>query len=167
MLQSLRILVGALLSAVFVITVAMGFVLGVLDDAFEPSPLLALPVVLAVGAVLLSETVGYRHPAIAPGTPKADAGRRSAAAYSAGTILRFAVCEAVLLVSLALAFVVDRGGYLTVLVGAAITFGLVWFECWPRERPFARSIASLERDGGTSYLRETCGLPTDTVVREL
>ena len=167
MLASLRILVGALLSAAVVVVAAMAIPLGTVDGAFEPTPLIAVPVVLALGSALVCETVGYRHPAIAPGTAKDQAMRQATAAYSTGTLLRFALSEVVLVLTLALGFVLPTGGYLALLVAAPITMALVWFECWPRERPIARSQASLERDGGVSHLRAAYGLRTDTVIQEL
>ena len=162
-----RILVGALLSAVVIIVVAMLVPLGTMDGAFEPTLLIALPVVLALGSLAVSETLGYRHPAIAPGTPKDQAMRQATTAYSSGTFMRFAFSEVVFVLTLALAFVVTSGGYLALLVAAPITMALIWFECWPRDRPIARSQASLERDGGVTHLRAAYGLRTDTVIQEL
>ena len=145
----------------------MAFPLGTAEGAFEPSPLLAVPVVLGLGSAVLSETLGYRHLAIAPGTAKDQAMSLATSAYSTGTLMRFVYSEVVLFVTLGLAFVVPSGGYLALLLASLVAMALIAFECWPRDRPIARSQASLERDGGVSYLREAYGLRTDTVIQEL
>jgi hypothetical protein len=166
-LASLRILVSALLTSSLFILLATFFVLGTSDGALDPTPLLAVPVVLALGCLFLSETVGYRHPAIAPGTPREEAMRLATTAYTAGTTLRFAICEVVLIITLALAFVVSTGGYLALILAAPLAMALFWFECWPRERPIAKSQASLERDGGVADLLTAYGVRTDAVIQEL
>jgi 4-hydroxybenzoate polyprenyltransferase len=158
MLASLRVLVGALLTAPVFIVLAMAFVLAPTEGALDATPLLAVPLVVGAAAFAVCETVGYRTPALAPGTPRDQAQSQSAIAYRTGTTLRFALCEAVLFICVALGFVVTTGGYLLVVLGAVVAMALVWFECWPRERPVARTQASLERDGAASYLREALGL---------
>ncbi|MXG89391.1 hypothetical protein [Nocardioides flavescens] len=175
MLASLRVFVGALLAAPVFIVIAMGFVLAPTDGALDATPLLAVPLVAGLVAFGICEAVGYRAPAITPGTDPEQARAQSVAAYRAGTTTRFAFSEAVLFVCLALGFVVTSGGFLLVVLAAVVAMALVWFECWPRERPVARTQASLERNGAPSYLREALGLPgtagvsdvSGPVVREL
>ena len=158
-LMSLRILVGALMASLVFITLALFFVLSGTDGAFEVTPVALAPVALGVVSHALATSVGYRVPAIAPGTPRARAEEVSRAAFQAATILRFALTEVVAIVSIAAAFVVGSGGFTVYVVGALVALGLVWWHCWPGERTFARVQPRLERDGGESYLREAYGQP--------
>lgn len=159
MLASLRVLVGALLTAPVFIVVAMAFVLAPTEGALDATPLLVVPLVIGVAAFAVCEAVGYRTPAVVPGTPHEQARSQSVNAYRTTTTTRFAISEAVLFICVALGFVVTTGGYLLVVLGAVVAMALVWFECWPRERPVARTQAALERDGAPSYLREALGVP--------
>ena len=168
MLISLRLVVGAMLSFLVVMALALSFVLGPVSDdprpgegLFDPPEPWALGVLagLTLAVLVLITLVGYRTTAIAPGTPPQVAGRTSAGALTAGTFLRAALAESVALVALALAFVVTEGGYVLFLCGAAVTVVLGLVHAFPTERTIRRTEASLERAGGTSYLPQQLSLP--------
>jgi len=167
MLLSLRTLVSALMGSLFFIALALYFVLAPGSDPqpgeglFDAPPAWVPVAQVAAGVVihLLITAVGYRTPAIVPGTPPETAGRTSAGAMSTGTILRGALSESVAIVSIALAFLVSEGSYLTYLGGALVSLVLFALHAFPSERTIARTEASLERDGGTSYLRHQLNLP--------
>ena len=77
----------------------------------------------------------------------------------AGLVLRGALSESVAIASLALAFIVTEGPFVTYLGGAVVSLLLFALHAYPSERTISRTEASLERDGGTSYLRHRLGLP--------
>lgn len=177
MLLSLRSLVTALMGSLFFIAVAMYFVFspGIDPEAGEAlfdAPPTRVPLAqLAAGVVLhlLISAIGYRTPAISPDTPAEAAGRTSAGAFSSGTILRGALSESVAIASLALAFIVTEGSYVTYLGGAVVSLALFALHAYPSERTIGRTETSLERDGGTSYLRHQLGLPATSTgaIQEL
>lgn len=157
LLMALRILVGSLMSGLVFITIALWFVLESTEGTFDVTLGVLVPVVLGVLSHGASLALGYRAPAIAPGTPREQAEETSRTAFQAATILRFALSEVVAIVGIAAAFVLPSGGFTTYLVGALVSLGLIWWHCWPDERVFTTMQRVLERDGGTSYLREAYG----------
>ncbi|MDO9498265.1 MAG: hypothetical protein Q7J48_21345 [Nocardioides sp.] len=161
MLLSLRSLVTALMGSLFFIALALYFVLGTDGETFEAPAAWVLLTQVGAGLVLhvLITAIGYRTPPVAPGTPPETAGRSSVAAMSTGTILRGALSESVAIASLALAFIVTEGQYVTYLGGAVVSLLLFALHAYPSERTISRTEASLERAGGTSYLRHQLGLP--------
>ncbi len=161
MLMTLRTLASAMTGALFFLALALYFVLGSQEDAFGTPPLVVLGGQLLAGLALhlLIQAVGYRTPAIAPGTPTDQAGRTSGAAMTSGTVLRSALSESVAIASVALAFLVSEGQYVTYLTGALVSLVLFALHAFPSERTISRTEASLERDGGTSHLREQLALP--------
>lgn len=161
MLLTLRTVVLSVTSTLFFFALALYFVLGTSDTAFDLPPLwlLAAQVVAALAIHLLLSAVGYRTPALAPGTPPQQAATRSVAAFSSTTILRMVLAESVAIVSVAAAFVVTQGEYVAYLTGGVLALVLLAVHAFPTERTVARVQASLERDGATSHLREKLGLP--------
>ena len=123
-----------------------------------PLPLLiGLPVVgVAVHVVL--DLVGYRTAPLDRSIPAEEATTAAAARYQAGTMVRFAVSEAVAIVALAAAFVVASGPR----TGPDRVRGHARAARGPRrpwQRPMGRTAAALERDGADSHLREVFGPP--------
>ena len=112
---------------------------------------------VACGVVL--RLFGYRTPAIHVEERREVAAAAAVRAMQGGTILRFAIAEPIALGSLAAVFVVDGGSLTWYLSGAAVSLALIGFHAWPRARAVDRTVASLERAGGRSHLRETLGLP--------
>ena len=158
--QQYSVLAGTLMAALVIIPVALWFVFSGTDDALAvPSPLLlAAPLVAGVVLHLLIEAVGYRTAAITPGTPDEEARRTALMHFVSALVRRFALSEAIALISIALAFVVEEGGYVLVLLGCATSLVLMVVHVWPGARPVNRTAASLERDGARSGLREAFGL---------
>jgi hypothetical protein len=140
-------------SAMPVITLVLWFVLaadGIGDFPASWAPLVVLAV--AVGAYSICELVGFRTPPLDGSVARsaaeieADSWRR----FTTSTFTRFAVCEAVFLVSVALAFVVES--FWVVLIGLALALPLFLLEAWPGVRNQRRFAAALESRGVPSYL---------------
>ena len=115
-----------------------------------------MPTAQAVAALLvfvLCDAVGYRTPAIAPGTSPEHSARSSLQASQATMFLRFALCEALALISAAAAFVIRPESAWTYIDGAVFALVLMAVHVWPNERQTRKLEASLEREGGTSHLR--------------
>lgn len=149
--------VGTMLLAIPMITAVMWFVLatdGIGDFPRGPTPILI--VVVAGGAYAFCELVGFRTPALPPGGEPADLEKQSWQRFTSSTFVRFAICEAVFLVAIATAFVVDS--YWIILIGAVLALPLVAWEAWPGRRNQLRFAAALESGGHSSYL---LGRPQD------
>lgn len=147
-IASLRILAGSLCAAPAIILLAMYFVLGVEPDAFSP-PVWAPVVPLALGVVLgaTAVTVGFRAAPVHPSTPPQEAAATGAQTFQSLMILRFALCEAPMIVGLAVGFVVSEGGFLVVLVGCLVTLALLLALTLPSGWQVDRVQAALEADG--------------------
>jgi len=160
MVRQTQMLVGSLMGSLVILAIVLVFVLPA-DHRFDaPPPWLLATQFLAGGIVhLVVESVGYRTPAIDAETDEATAAMESFAAYNSATILRFALAEVVALASFASAFVIEDGSVFFYVTGGIISLGLIGFHAWPWARPVDRTIASLERAGGRSHLRERLGLP--------
>jgi hypothetical protein len=152
-MTQLRVLAATLGGALVVIGVALYFAAGNVDE-YPPTWVPATLGVLAVLSFVVSELLGYRANPIAPGTDPETAKRSSVQAFQSGLIMRFAVSEAVAIVAVALTFVVEPVTVQTYLVGMVLSLALFAVHVWPHERAVAKVQAALERDGGTSYLRE-------------
>lgn len=146
-----------MLTAIPLITLVMWFVL-VTDGigAFPRGWAPLLIVALAAGAYALCELVGFRADPLPPGGRPADLEKQSWQRFASSTFVRFAVCEGVFLVSIAIAFVVSS--YWIVLIGAVLALPLVAWEAWPGVRNQQRFAAALESGGHPSYL---LGRPRD------
>jgi hypothetical protein len=158
--QQTRVLAGALMGALVVIAVVMYVVLGATEDVLAPPPLwlVAAQVVAGLAAHGFCEALGYRTRPLDPSLDADEARTVARARFQAGMILRFAVCEAIAIVSLAMAFVVGEGGWLGYVTGAAVSLVLMAVHVWPWSRPVDRVRLALERDGASSGLGEDFGL---------
>jgi hypothetical protein len=156
MVQQLRLLSFMLMGSIIALGVALFFVLGPRDGALAGPALWANATVIAVsvGAFAMLHNIGYRAPAVSPTEPRSD----HTAAFQTSYFLRFAFAEVPALVSFVLAFVVVQGGIALYLVGGVVSFALAALHVYPSERVIERYRAQLEREGGTSYLREDLGL---------
>jgi hypothetical protein len=159
MLRQVQTIVGAFMSSLVVGAIVVASVVPD-DDRFDVPPLwlIGAQVLAAVVVHLAVETVGYRAPAIPPGTPEAEARTLAARAFTTGTVLRLGLCESIALGSVAAAFLVEPGGSVGCLTGAAVSLALMGVHAWPGEGPVGKTVTSLERDGARSYLREQLGL---------
>lgn len=124
------------------------------DLAAPPWWLLVAQALAGVALHLLLDAVGYRTPAVRPGTPPEEAQRAGVAAYTSRTVVRLALSETVALVSLALAFAGDAEDWPGYVTGALVSVALLVVHVWPWSRPVDRTRASLERDGARVPLRE-------------
>ena len=154
--MSHRILVGALMAALVFIGMALLFVLP-LDQA----PPLWVPLAqLAAGAGihLVLEAIGYRTPPLEPSLDDDAAAAQALVRYQSGMFLRFALCEAVAIASIALAFVLPTGGWVVYGVGAVVSLVLMVVHVWPWSRPVGKAADALEASGRSSRLREVFGI---------
>lgn len=160
MLTTLRTVVLSVAGSLLVIGAALFFVLRPegTDGEVPPGWLLLAQVVAAVVLHVVITLIGYRTPAIPPGTPHDAAGSRAVAAFSSTTFLRLALAESLALVSVAATFVV-ADEILTYVVGAVLSLVLILVHALPGERVVAKIQASLEREGATSHLRERLDAP--------
>ena len=156
MLSTLRTMVGAVMGSLVVIGLALWFAL---TDRTELPDLLWLGIVvlLGAGAAGLIQSVGFRAPAIAPGTPSEESARQALSAFQSGTISRMAMAEMPAIASIAVAFVAPEGGFVLYLLGAAIALGLLATYVLPSDTTIARTQESLEREGGRADLRTALG----------
>ncbi|MEU4601619.1 hypothetical protein AB0F43_01445 [Kribbella sp. NPDC023972] len=152
--RSLTVTASALLAAIPLITLAMWFVLAVdgIGD-FPPTWAPSFVLLAAALAYAVCELVGFRtsplqHSDRSPAEVGMDSWRR----FTASTFVRFAACEAVFLISLPLAFVVES--FWVILTGAALAIPLFLWEVWPGVRNQQRFAAALEAGGVPSYLTE-------------
>ncbi len=160
MLRQLQTLVGAMMGSLVLLAVILVVALPD-DDRFTAPPLWLLAAQFGAGAVIhvLLDNVGYRTAAIHVETDQQAATAQAFSAFQAGTILRFSLAELIAIGSLAIAFAHDDGSVIGYSTGAAVSLALIVFHTWPWSRPVDRTVASLERDGGRSYLRERLGMP--------
>jgi hypothetical protein len=153
--QSLRTLAYSLVGAPVLILIAMYTVLGGEPDAFAP-PLwaLAAPVALGVGAATLVNAVGYRTPAIPPGTPPDEVAALVPPRFQSLMIMRFAFTEVVAIVSIVLAFVVPQGGFAVVLIGVIVAEALMWWHVVPNQSQVTRVQQALSARGAHVPLQQ-------------
>lgn len=158
--QSLRILSLSLAAAPAFVLLALWMALGSQAHRFEP-PLwaLAAPLALTGVAVLLVSAIGYRTEALDPALPADEARTTAAARFQALTMLRFSLVDAVLIVSIVLAFVISQGGIAVILVGAVLTELLIWVHVVPNATQLQKVQAALGARGSAVSLREALQAP--------
>ncbi len=157
-MQTLRMLVGAVVAALFLMAVAISVVLG-----FAAPPWWAVLLLLVLGAVvyLALDRLGYRVAPVSPALPPDEARTKAVSAFQASLMRRLALAESVAIIGLVLAFVGGR----TVLIydlGAAISVLLLALHVWPSIRTVDRVVSELERDGAHTGLREMLGFGGST-----
>lgn len=160
-----RLVAGTLISGLFFIALALFFVLP-LDEA---PPVWVLPAQLAAGVAVhvLVEAIGYRPPALDPSLDDEAASAQAMVRHQGAMILRFALIESIAIVSIALAFVVPDGGFLTFAGGAVVSLALMGYHVWPWTRPVGRTADALEARGRRSGLREAFGLSSPGPIQQL
>jgi hypothetical protein len=168
MLRQVQMVAGAVMASLVLIAIALVVVFPE-DERFDSPPLwlVGAQVAAAVVVHLLVEAIGYRTPAIHPETGEAEAGVEATRAFTTGTLLRVALCESIALTSIVAAFLVETGGYLGFLTGAAVSLALMAVHAWPGSGPIDKTVISLEREGGRSHLRERLGLGAPGPIQEL
>lgn len=158
--MSNRMLAGSLMSALFVIALALYFVFSGTEDPWAAPVLYVTVAQVAAGIAVhfFLETIGYRAPALDPSLSEEDAAASGRKVWQSTMVLRFALSEFVAIASLAAAFVVTEGGYLTYLGGLLVSVVLMAIHVWPSARPVGKLAEALERGGRSSHLRETFGV---------
>lgn len=165
---SARILVVSLISGLFVFALALFFVFAGQDPLAAPP--LVVPVVqvmagVAVHAIL--ETIGYRVAPLDLSLSEEAAATKGRQTWQSTMIVRFAFSESIAIASLAAAFVVSDGGWLTYLGGMVVSLVLMVVHVWPWARPVGKVAEGLEHGGRSSHLRETFGLASSGPVQRL
>lgn len=168
MLRQVQMVAGAVMASLVFIAVALAVVFPE-GERFDAPPLWLIGAQVAAAVVLhlLVEAVSYRARPIHPETDQAAARIEAARAFTSGTVLRLGLCESIALASIAAAFIIETGGYVGFLTGAAVSLALMTVHAWPGKGPVQKTAASLERDGGRSYLREQLGLGPVGPIQEL
>lgn len=168
MLRQVQTLVGAVMGSLAIAAVVLGVAFSS-GERFDPPPLwlVGAQVAAAVAVHLEVGVIGYRTTALHVETTEAEARRLSARAFSTGTVLRLGLCESVALGSVLAGFLIESGGYVVILSGAAISLVLMAVHAWPGDGPIDRTVAGLERDGARSHLREQLGLGSPGPIQEL
>jgi len=164
-LRAFQVLAAALMSALVVIAIALSFVLtgGTRSTRSghrvqtHPPQLWVYLVVLGLGlaSALLVQLVGYRIAPVSPSADPAAAARTGVARYQGAMVLRFALIEAVPIITIALSFAIAANTVLPYLVAAAVALVLMYVHVWPSERLIAKVEAILDRQGGRSQLSAT------------
>jgi 4-hydroxybenzoate polyprenyltransferase len=151
-MKTLRFLVGAVVGALFLMAVALMFVLGL-----GPPPLasVALLLLLGAGAYFVIETVGYRVKAVDPNQSEDAAREEGMKQFQSSLMRRLALAESIAIIGLLLAFI--AGTVIIYDVGASISILLLMIHVWPSERSVDRVVTSLERAGARTGLREMLG----------
>lgn len=156
--RGLKMIVGITMMMLFVILFLVATM--VKNGGAGPPVAAVLGVgVFGVAMSALIQAIGFRLPPTPPATETEQARDDSARAFTSSTILRLSIAEAVGIVALALAFVVESGGGLLLLLGIALSEALLYLQVWPGDRVIARAEEALEREGGRSHLREALELP--------
>jgi hypothetical protein len=155
---TLRMLVGAVVGALFFMAVALMFVL-----SFGPPAIWAVVVLLLVGVAtyVALERVGYRVKPISPNLDEQQTRDAAMTAFRSSLMTRLTLAESVAIIGIVLAFVGGR----TVLLydlGAAISILLLAVHVWPSVRTVDRIVVRLEADGARTGLREMLGFGGST-----
>ena len=151
-MKTLRFLVGAVIGALFLMAVALMFVLGL---GAPPLASVVLLLMLGAGAYFVIETVGYRVKAVDPNLTEAAAREEGMKQFQSSLMRRLALAESIAIIGILLAFIAK-----TVIiydVGASISILLLMIHVWPSERSVDRVVTSLERAGARTGLREMLG----------
>lgn len=155
--MSTRIQSGAFMGALVVIGVVMSFVLG--TDGTPPLWVPLAQLVAGIAVHFLVEAVGYRPEPLDPAMSDQEATSAGRIRWTSSMTLRMALIEAIAIVSLVGAFVLDRGIW-TYAGGALVSLALMAVHVWPGSRPVTKTADALDADGKPSFLREAFGLPT-------
>ncbi|WP_182378525.1 hypothetical protein [Nocardioides sp. WS12] len=154
--MSTRVLSGTLMGALVFIGLACFFVLPLDETPPLWVPLAQLAAGIATHALL--EAMGYHTLPLDPSLTSDDAAAQARAQWQSSMILRFALCESIAILSLALAFVLPEGGFLIYAGGALVALVLMVVHVWPWARPVRKFADTLESAGQASGLREAFGV---------
>ncbi len=161
-IQTLKMLVGAVVGALFLMAVALSFVL----TFGPPSPgVLVILLVLGVLSHVLIENVGYRATAVPLDLDATAARNRAVTVFRSTLMMRLAMAESVAFFGLVFTFMGRT--VLAYDLGAAISVLLLALHVWPSRRSVGRVVANLEKDGAQTGLSELLGFagPTDGPIQ--
>ncbi|MBO0842812.1 MAG: hypothetical protein J2O46_06480, partial [Nocardioides sp.] len=147
-LQSYRTMSLVLLGVPVLIGVVVFFALGGRPGGVLAAPPVWVPiaqVVLGVVEFVLLNSIGYGNMAIEPGADFEESQTKGLQAFQSAMFLRFAVCEFIVFVSLAVAFLVSRGSFLAYAGGAVVALVLLAWFVYPSARNIRRQEAVLDR----------------------
>ena len=150
-LRSLRLMSGAIISAVVVLAVVV-----CVTPGFETPPawMYAVGPVLAAVGFGLATLLGYRVTAAEPGLDPQQQALRSQTDFRIGHMLRIALTEAPAILTLVLCYVAQPPTALPYLVGLPFFLASLWWHVWPSDALISRVAQRIERSGAPSYLRE-------------
>ncbi|MFC7488995.1 hypothetical protein ACOCJ7_06085 [Knoellia sp. CPCC 206453] len=154
--SSARMLVGAIMSALVFFGIALSFALG--TEATPPTWVPLAQLAAGIGVHFLVETIGYRAEPLDPGMSEGDAAVVARTRWQSSMMVRMALIEAIAILSLVAAFVIDAGVW-TYVGGALVSLALMAIHVWPGSRSVSRTADALEARGQASFLRESFGLP--------
>lgn len=150
-LTSLRITMGALLVSPVILTLMITFVLWPNRDPLPWWPVLAVFAATAAG-FLLAQLMGYTKRPVAGKTPE-ERGRASLERFRAELILRFALTETPIVISIVLAFIVRNP--IPLYAGASLGIVSLAWHAWPATRLIDEADARYSAaDGRPAYLKD-------------
>ncbi|MCL2780145.1 MAG: hypothetical protein FWD74_01400 [Actinomycetia bacterium] len=123
-----------------------------------PLAVVAAQVVVAVVLHFVCEASYRRVQPLGLDLSEQDAPRQAFARFMASVVMRFALCEGLIIVSLVAAFVVSSGGYGVYLVGFVLGEALLLIHAYPWRRPVLKTQARLDADGRRGALAEAFGI---------
>ncbi len=147
----MRLVCATFIGAIVILALIVQLIAGSARDGAFSVPLAIATLILGAVVAVLVPLIGFRAPAIQPGTPEMDAARRARLALTNSTILRLAMSEFVALVAFA-AVIVVSGTVVNYLIGAVISIALIIAHCWPSRSNVARIERSLDAQGYRSGL---------------
>ncbi|MEO6956614.1 MAG: hypothetical protein ABI137_07715 [Antricoccus sp.] len=160
LVQQYRLIIGVGMSAV----VMFGLVAFLVIPGQQVNAIgMLLPIVVATGALLACEVIGFRGVIAQSARHDKESTMASARAiFQTTTMLRFALAETPALVGLALAFSAQPPSRVPAWIGAALGFALLARVAYPGRRQISKLQANFEHNGQPSYLTEALGIePTD------
>lgn len=160
---STRILAGSLMGALVVIGGALSVVLPL--DAPVSVVVLGAQLLAGLAAHLVIEAIGYRTPALATDLTDDEAVAQARSRWQPLMVTRFALAELVAIASIAAAFVIEDGGFVTYLGGAVVSLALMAVHVWPGSRAVGKVAEALESGGKRSGLREAFGVSSPGPVQ--
>lgn len=157
--RQMRTLAVTLISGPVLFAVVVYFLVGMADGGMDTPPawVLLLQVAVAVALYFVVEAIGFATDPAGDGDPQ-EVASASFLTYQTAMVLRFALCESLTIISIALAFVVEPNTFLTYALGGLLSVLLMVVEVYPSRRNVSRIQSSLEREGDPSYLHESFGL---------
>jgi hypothetical protein len=157
--QAIKILVIALMTAPLFILLALFFVLGTGEQGSGGLTVAAGALIVGFFALGAHIAAGLLHSKLEPLDPnvREDRSRVVGERFQANLMTRFALCEAPIMVSVALAFVASGHTILIALLGVVLGEALLARHVWPNSWNLTKAQTQLESKGVPSQLLESFG----------